>query len=64
VFTSIPGDNSDLMSEVARLYFQPGFRIADVTFGRGVFWKKIDVSVGRRQRFAKGPGECPSGMQC
>ena len=42
VFTSVCGDNADLMERIAVLYFKPGYRIADVTFGKGVFWRKID----------------------
>jgi hypothetical protein len=43
-YTSISGNNSDLMVKVAGLYFKDGDRIADVTFGNGVFWRKIDRS--------------------
>ncbi len=35
------GGNADLIKQVARLYAtDPSLRIADVTFGRGAFWKK------------------------
>ena len=44
VYTSVCGDNSDLMERIAKLYFRPGYRIADVTYGRGVFWRKIDIT--------------------
>ena len=43
VYTCIQGNNSDLISEVARLYIGDGDRVADVTFGKGVFWRKSDV---------------------
>ncbi len=43
VYTSVCGDNADLMERVARLYFKPGYRIADVTYGRGVFWRHINL---------------------
>jgi len=36
------GDNSGLIKKVVELYFIPGEKIADVTFGKGVFWKEID----------------------
>lgn len=39
---AIVGNNSDLIAQVADLYFKPGFRIADVTYGKGAFWRKID----------------------
>ena len=32
------------MAHVASLYFKPGHRIADVTYGKGVFWRGIDRS--------------------
>lgn len=44
VYTAHRGDNSALIAEVARLYLQPGMVVADVTYGRGVFWKQVDLS--------------------
>lgn len=44
VYTSHRGLNADLIADVARLYFQPGDKIADVTFGKGNFWNKLDLS--------------------
>jgi Flp pilus assembly pilin Flp len=43
-FTAVQGDNADLMERIAALYFKPGFRIADVTYGKGVFWRNIDTT--------------------
>ena len=40
VLTSYHSNNDHLMAEVARLFFRPG----DVTFGRGRFWRKVDLS--------------------
>lgn len=40
IITVITGDNSDLISEVARLYATKEMRIADLTYGKGVFWRK------------------------
>lgn len=38
----VRGSNSDLIKEVCRLYAtDPNLRIADVTFGKGAFWKKM-----------------------
>jgi hypothetical protein len=45
VYTAHQGDNSTLIAEVARLYLKPGMSVADVTYGRGVFWKQVDLSV-------------------
>src|SRR5437867_1276875 len=44
VLTCHRGDNASLIAEVARLYFKPGMRIADVTFGQGIWWRRIDLS--------------------
>src|SRR5262249_6212611 len=32
------------VAAAARLYLRPGMTVADVTFGRGVFWRKADLS--------------------
>ena len=44
VYTSVCGNNTDLMKQVASKYLKPGYRIADVTYGKGVFWKKINTT--------------------
>lgn len=44
VYTCYKGQNQDLFPAVAELYFAPGMKIADVTFGKGNFWRKIDIS--------------------
>lgn len=44
VFTAYTGNNSDLIPNVARLYLKEGDRIADVSFGKGVFWRNVDLS--------------------
>ena len=43
VYTAYVCNNDALFAHVARLYFRKGDRIADVTFGRGVFWRNINV---------------------
>jgi DNA modification methylase len=46
VLTSIQGkDNSVLISEVAKLYFEIDAKIADVTYGKGVFWKWLTTNI-------------------
>ena len=35
------GGNADLFPQVLRLHVEDGAKIADVTWGKGVFWKKI-----------------------
>lgn len=38
------GENAELFASIASLYIRPGSKIADVTFGRGVFWKALDLA--------------------
>jgi len=43
VYTSLVGDNGDLIARVAGLYLTRGMIVADVTYGKGVFWRKVDT---------------------
>jgi len=42
VFTAYQDTNDEVFRQVLSLYAFEGATIADVTFGRGIFWKKID----------------------
>jgi DNA methylase len=42
IFSAHHGTNDDLFPSILSLYVAPGSAIADITFGKGVFWKKID----------------------
>lgn len=42
IYTVHIGDNSGLINKVVDLYFHEGDSIADVTYGKGVFWRDID----------------------
>jgi phage N-6-adenine-methyltransferase len=44
VLTSYQSNNDHLMAQVARLYFRPGDRVADVTYGTGRFWRLTDLT--------------------
>jgi hypothetical protein len=44
VYTSVWGDSADVIERVAALYFKPGDEIADLTYGKGAFWRKIDTA--------------------
>lgn len=35
------GNNDEIFAQIAHLYFVPGSRVADVTYGKGVFWRKV-----------------------
>lgn len=41
VFSAHMGTNDEVFPQILNLYVAPGSTIADVTFGRGVFWKQI-----------------------
>jgi DNA modification methylase len=45
VYTSHIGNNDALFSHVARMFLKKGDRVADITYGKGVFWKKLDTSM-------------------
>jgi len=42
ISTVIEGDSGDLILAVSRLYFAKGQTIADVTYGKGVFWRRLN----------------------
>ena len=44
VYSSVYGKNADLIAQVVKLYAFPGASIADVTWGKGAFWKAVDLS--------------------
>lgn len=41
VFSAHVGGNADLFPQILRLHVPVGSRVADVTFGQGVFWRNI-----------------------
>jgi hypothetical protein len=41
VLSAMTGDNAALFPQILKLYVPEGGRVADVTYGRGVFWKNI-----------------------
>lgn len=44
IYNCIQGDNGDLIRTVARLYLKKGDRVADLTYGRGAFWRQVDLA--------------------
>lgn len=45
ILTAKQGNNADLLVEVFSLYAKPNDIIADVTYGKGAFWKNLDKSL-------------------
>ena len=37
-------NNAAAIAQVADFYIKDGWRVADVTFGKGIFWRNIDTS--------------------
>lgn len=44
VMSASVGNNDELFKDILKLYVAEGSKIADVTFGKGVFWNTIDLS--------------------
>lgn len=44
IYTAKIGTNADLFPDVLNMYLKKGNSIADVTYGKGVFWKNINES--------------------
>ena len=43
VLTAYVGKNSDLLPHILELYVPEGSIIADVTWGTGAFWRRVDI---------------------
>ena len=41
VFSAHAGANDEVFPHILSLYVPPGSKVADVTYGKGVFWRKI-----------------------
>jgi hypothetical protein len=41
VFSSYIGTNDEVFPFVLSLYVEPGSKVADVTYGKGVFWRRV-----------------------
>lgn len=42
VLTAVTGTNADLLARAFRLYIPPGSAVIDATYGKGIFWQRID----------------------
>jgi hypothetical protein len=42
VFSSYTGDNAEIFQDILKLHVAEGSVIADVTYGKGAFWKSVD----------------------
>jgi DNA methylase len=71
VFSAYRTTNDEVFPKILSIYVKPGSRVADVTFGRGVFWRNVpkkayhvlgtDISVGvdcRKLPYRTGSVDC------
>jgi hypothetical protein len=59
VFSCYAGDNADIFPKVLGLHVPKGAVVADVTHGKGVFWKKIP-----REDYLQKHSDLKTGMDC
>lgn len=59
VFSSYIGTNDEVFPFVLSLYVEPGSNVVDVTYGKGVFWRKIPKDV-----YNLIPSDLTRGMDC
>ena len=59
VFSSHIGTNDEVFPFVLSLYVQPGSTVADVTYGKGVFWRRVPEGV-----YNLLPSDLTSGVDC
>lgn len=59
VMTAHIEGNADVFPRILALHVSDGAKIADVTFGTGVFWKNVDLS-----RYEMLPSDISSGVDC
>ena len=43
IYSAQVGTNADVFPDILKLYVPEGSRVIDVTYGKGVFWKKVDT---------------------
>lgn len=59
VFSAHTGTNDELFPNVLKLYVAPGSKVADVTYGKGVFWRRVDTS-----KYDFSPSDLKTGVDC
>ena len=59
VLTSYAGDNSEIFPKILQLHVPKGSVVADVTFGKGVFWRNI-----ADEAYILKPSDLKTGIDC
>ena len=45
IFSAYIGENEDIFPKILQLHVPPGSAVADVTYGNGIFWKKVPRAI-------------------
>lgn len=59
IFSAYVENNEELFPKILQLYVPLGSHIADVTYGKGVFWKKVDL-----EKYNLHPSDIQTGIDC
>jgi hypothetical protein len=59
VFSAHMGTNDEVFPYVLQLYVPDGSKVADVTYGNGVFWKQVET-----EKYDFHPSDLKSGVNC
>jgi len=59
VFSSHVGDNASVFSQILALHVPEGSKVADVTYGKGVFWASVDIA-----KYNLLPSDLKMGVDC
>jgi len=59
VVSAYVGANEDIFPKILRLHVPEGATVADVTFGKGVFWKKVPAG-----KYKLLPSDIDTGVDC
>ncbi len=59
IFSAYVGTNADVFPKALKLHVTNGANIADVAYGKGVFWRNIDTS-----NYDFSPSDIAEGIDC
>lgn len=59
IFSAFVGNNEDIFPDILKLHVPKGSIIADVTYGKGVFWKKVP-----KDWYKLLPSDIKTGIDC
>ncbi len=59
IFSAYQGMNAEVFPSVLSLYVPPGSKIADITYGKGVFWKNV-----RLEQYELMKSDIKQGLDC